>query len=121
MIQLASSPLDPAAACSLLDALVAALDRVDRNQRYRAKLVSWDPCRLNGFQRRSVGKPPPPEARLALAWFPAFPLPDRSRFIDSVSIGSMAGTSIRNRRLCAGYGDLENYRLFLPTCFPAGY
>jgi CRISPR-associated protein Csx17 len=67
MIQLASCPLDPAAACGLLDALVAALDKVDRNQRYRAKLVSWDPLPIEWLPALFGWEAPPPEARLALA------------------------------------------------------
>jgi CRISPR-associated protein Csx17 len=73
MIQLAASPSDPAVACSLLDAIVAALDKVDRNQRYRARQVSWGPLPIAWLPALFGGEAPPLEARLALAAVSGFP------------------------------------------------
>jgi CRISPR-associated protein Csx17 len=73
MIQLAASPSDPAIACSLLDAVVAALDRVDRNQGYRARQVSWEPLPVAWLPALFGSENPPLEARLALAAVSGFP------------------------------------------------
>jgi len=73
MIQLAASPSDPAVACSLLDAIVAALDKVDRNQGYRAKQVSWKPLPIAWLPALFGDQAPPLEARLALAAVAGFP------------------------------------------------
>ncbi|MCC6342066.1 MAG: type I-U CRISPR-associated protein Csx17 [Bryobacterales bacterium] len=73
MIQLAASPSDPAVACSLLDAIVVALDKVDRNQGYRARQVSWKPLPIAWLPALFGGQAPPLEARLALAAVSGFP------------------------------------------------
>lgn len=73
MIQLAAAPSDPAIACSLLDAVVAALDKVDRNQGYRARQVSWEPLPVEWIPALFGGEAPTPEARLALAAVSGFP------------------------------------------------
>lgn len=73
MIQLAASPSDPAVACSLLDAIVAALDKVDRNKDYRARQVSWGPLPTAWLPALFDVEPPPLEARLALAAVAGFP------------------------------------------------
>lgn len=73
MIQLAASPSDPEAACGLLDAVVAALDKVDRNQGYRARQVSWEPLPLEWLPALFGSESPPLEARLALAAVSGFP------------------------------------------------
>lgn len=73
LIQLAASPSDPEAACGLLDAVVAALDRVDRNQGYRERQVSWEPLPVEWLPVLLGSETPAPEARLALAAVSGFP------------------------------------------------
>ncbi len=73
MIQLAASPSDPEVASSLLDAVVAALDKVDRNQGYRARQVSWEPLPVEWLPALFGSEIPPLEARLALAAVSGFP------------------------------------------------
>jgi CRISPR-associated protein Csx17 len=73
MIQLAASPSDSEVACGLLDAVVAALDKVDRNQGYRATQVSWEPLPVEWLPALFGSEAPPPEARLALAAVSGFP------------------------------------------------
>jgi len=73
MIQLAASPSDPAIARSLLDAVVAALDKVDRNQGYRARQISWQPLPIEWLPAVFGSEAPPPEAQLALAAVSGFP------------------------------------------------
>ena len=72
MIQLAASPSDPAVACGVLDAIVAALDRVDRNQGYRAQ-VSWEPLPVEWLPALFGSDEPSVEARLALSVVSGFP------------------------------------------------
>lgn len=74
MIQLAAAPSDPAIACSLLDAVVAALDKVDRNQGYRARQVSWAPLPIAWLPALFGSEAPPLESRLALAAVSGFPI-----------------------------------------------
>lgn len=73
MLELAAAPQDPAAACGLLDAVVAALDRVDRNRSFRERRVSWEPLPLDWLPALFVTSPPVVEARLALAAVSGFP------------------------------------------------
>ena len=73
MIQVAAAPSDPVVACSLLDAVVAALDKVDRNQGYRARQISWEPLPIAWLPALFGSETPPLEARLALAAVSGFP------------------------------------------------
>lgn len=73
MIELAARPSEPSAAWSLLDAIVAALDKVDRNQGYRSKSVSWEPLPVEWLPALFGPDDPSPEARLALAVVSGFP------------------------------------------------
>lgn len=73
MIQLAASPSDPAASCVLLDAVVASLDKLDRNQSYRARQISWEPLPVEWLPALFGGEAPPLEARLAMAVVSGFP------------------------------------------------
>jgi CRISPR-associated protein Csx17 len=73
MIQMAASPSDPEAACGLLDAVVAALDKVDRNQGYRARQVSWEPLPVEWLPALFGSESPRLEIRLALAAVSGFP------------------------------------------------
>lgn len=76
MLELASEPENPAAACSLFDAVVVALDRVDRNRSFRERRVSWKPLPLEWLPALFGTSSPVVEARLALALVSAFP-PER--------------------------------------------
>jgi CRISPR-associated protein Csx17 len=73
MIQLAASPSDPAASFVLLDAVVASLDKLDRNQSYRARQISWEPLPVEWLPALFGGEAPPLEARLAMAVVSGFP------------------------------------------------
>jgi CRISPR-associated protein Csx17 len=73
MIEVAASSSDPATACSLLDAVVAALDKADRNQSYRARQISWEPLPAAWLPALFGAQAPPLEARLALAAVSSFP------------------------------------------------
>jgi len=66
-------PEDPFAFCELLDAVVSALDRVDRNVGYREKRVQWEPLPLEMLQSIFASAAPDLEARLAMALVSAFP------------------------------------------------
>ncbi|HET8579392.1 MAG TPA: hypothetical protein VFL31_00185, partial [Nitrospiraceae bacterium] len=55
------------------DAVVASLDKVDRNQGYRARQVSWKPLPIAWLPALFGGQAPPLEARLALAAVSGFP------------------------------------------------
>lgn len=74
MVRLAASPSDAASACNLLDAVVAALDKVDRNQSCRDKLISWEPLPLDWLPALCDSQGPTLEARLALAIVSGFPV-----------------------------------------------
>lgn len=74
MLQLAQEPDDPAAACSLLDAVVVALDRIDRNRTFRERRVSWQPLPAEWLPALFGTNLPPVEARLALTLASAFPI-----------------------------------------------
>jgi CRISPR-associated protein Csx17 len=73
IVQLAATPSDPEAACGLLDAVVAVLDKVDRNQAYRARQISWEPLPVDWLPALFGSLTPPPEAQLALAAVSGFP------------------------------------------------
>lgn len=73
MLQLASEPESPAAACGLLDAVVVALDRVDRNRSFRERRVSREPLPLEWLPALFGMSSPVVEARLALALVSGFP------------------------------------------------
>lgn len=73
MLRLAAAPDDPEAALALLDAVVIALDRIDRNKGFRDRRVSWEPYPIKWLPSLFAGGPPPIEARLAMALVSAFP------------------------------------------------
>lgn len=73
MLDLAATPNDPTAACGLLDTVVAALDRVDRNRSFRERRISWKPLPLEWLPALFGTSPPAVEARLALAAASGFP------------------------------------------------
>jgi CRISPR-associated protein Csx17 len=73
MLRVAETPSDPEAACALLDAVVAALDRIDRNKTFREPGIAWEPLPLGWLSLLFHDEPPGTEARLALALASSFP------------------------------------------------
>jgi CRISPR-associated protein Csx17 len=73
MLRLAAEPKNPQAACDLLDAVVATLDRVDRNRGFRERGISWQPLPIEWLPVL-FGLEPPVETRLALALASGFPV-----------------------------------------------
>jgi CRISPR-associated protein Csx17 len=73
VIKLAQDPNDPVVFCKLLDTIVAALDRVDRNATYRQKRISWRSLPLQELVALFKRDAPGVEARLAIALVSSFP------------------------------------------------
>lgn len=73
MLRLTAAPDDASAACALLDAVAAALDRIDRNGSWRERRISWQPLPLEWLPALFGTAPPEVEARLALAVVSGFP------------------------------------------------
>jgi CRISPR-associated protein Csx17 len=73
MVRLAQDPKNPVAFCSLLDRVVAALDRVDRNSSHRQRRVRWEPLPLDELVALFEREEPSLEARLAISLASAFP------------------------------------------------
>jgi CRISPR-associated protein Csx17 len=73
MVRLAQDPDNPVAFCALLDAVVAALDRVDRNVSHRQRRVRWEPLPLDELPALFANTPATLEARLAIALVSGFP------------------------------------------------
>jgi CRISPR-associated protein Csx17 len=61
------------AAIALVDAVTAALDRIDRNRGYREGKVRWEPLPLEWLPSLFADEHPDVEARLALSLVSAFP------------------------------------------------
>jgi len=74
ILQFAESPLDSAAACALLDSIVSALDRIDRNKSFRERRVAWEPLPLEWLPALFGQQAACPEARLALSVVSSFPV-----------------------------------------------
>lgn len=72
LVRSAAEPLDSAAACALLDAVVSSLDRVDRVRAYRDRRISWEPLPLTWLPFLFSGALAA-EPRLALACASSFP------------------------------------------------
>lgn len=73
MLRVARTPANPEAIRGALDAVVAALDRVDRNQAFRERSVVWEPLPVNWVATLFGDEEPSTEARLALACVSGFP------------------------------------------------
>jgi CRISPR-associated protein Csx17 len=73
LVRVAQTPDDAVALCELLDAVVAALDRVDRNVGHREKRVQWQPLPVECLPALFGRTFPSIEARLAGALVSAFP------------------------------------------------
>ncbi len=73
LIRLAAKPAEAQAARELLDAVTAALDRVDRVRAFRERGVSWVPLPIEWLPSLFADEAPGVEARLALALVSGFP------------------------------------------------
>jgi len=74
MVRLAQEPNNPVSFCELLDAVVAVLDRVDRNVSHRQRRVRWEPLPLDELVALFKRDIPSLEARLAVSLASAFPV-----------------------------------------------
>lgn len=73
LLEVAAQPNSPEAGITLLDAVVRALDRIDRNQDFRKGKVRWQPLPLEWLPSLFADEQPGVEARLALSLVSAFP------------------------------------------------
>ncbi|MFB3776515.1 MAG: type I-U CRISPR-associated protein Csx17 [Bryobacteraceae bacterium] len=73
LLQVAQSPSDSEVACALLDSVVAALDRIDRNKDFRERQIAWEPLPPEWLVTIFGDEAPGAEARLALALASSFP------------------------------------------------
>jgi CRISPR-associated protein Csx17 len=73
MVRVAADPDGPEAICEVLDAAVAALDRVDRNRAFRDLNIQWRPLPTNWIENLFGIEAADVEARLALALVSSFP------------------------------------------------
>src|SRR5690606_25330585 len=74
LLDVAAEPTSPEAGVALLDAMVSALDRIDRNRSFRKEKVRWEPLPLEWLGSLFVSEQPGVEARLALSLVSAFPV-----------------------------------------------
>jgi CRISPR-associated protein Csx17 len=72
VLDVAAEPNRAEAAVSLLDAVVAALDRIDHNRSFREGKVRWEPLPLEWLPSLFADEQPATEARLALALVSGF-------------------------------------------------
>ncbi len=73
LLDLAAAPDRSEAGLALLDTVVSALDRIDRNRGFREKRVQWEPLPVAWLHSLFLGEAPCVEARLALALVSGFP------------------------------------------------
>lgn len=73
ILDVAAAPDRPEAGIALLDAVVSALDRIDRNRSFREKRVQWQPLPVEWLPSLFANEAPGVEARLALALVSGFP------------------------------------------------
>lgn len=73
LLDVASAPQRSDAAIALLDSIVTALDRIDRNRRLREGGVNWKPLPLEWLPALFADEAPACEARLALSLVSGFP------------------------------------------------
>lgn len=74
LVRVAAFPNHPEAIGDLLDGVVRALDRVDRNKAFRDASVRWDGLPPEWLSVLMMDEPPSAEARLALALVTSFPV-----------------------------------------------
>jgi len=72
LLDLASEPRNSESGIALLDAVVGALDRIDRNRRFREGKIRWEPLPLEWLPSLFADEQPGVEARLALSLVSAF-------------------------------------------------
>ena len=73
LLAVAAEPERPETGVALLDAMVRALDRIDRNREFRARQFRWEPLPLRWLPSLFAQEPPGVEARLALSLVSSFP------------------------------------------------
>jgi hypothetical protein len=73
LLDVAAEPTSSEAAVALLDAVVSALDRIDRNRSFREDKVRWKPLPIEWLPSLFADEQPGVEARLALSLVSAFP------------------------------------------------
>lgn len=73
LIDVAGEPNRSEAGFAMLDAITAAVDRIDRNRSFREAKVRWEPLPLAWLASLFTDEPPGVEARLALSLVSAFP------------------------------------------------
>src|SRR5690606_14506841 len=66
LLAVAAEPGNPESSLALLDAIVSALDRIDRNRSFREGKVRWEPLPLEWLPSLFADEQPGVEARLAL-------------------------------------------------------
>lgn len=72
LLDVAAEPNRPEPAIALLDAIAAALDRIDRNRSFREGKVRWEPLPLGWLPSLFADEQPGVEARLALSLVSGF-------------------------------------------------
>lgn len=72
LLDVAAEPTNTEAGIALLDAVVSALDRIDRNRSFREGRVRWEPLPLEWLPSLFADEQPGVEARLALSLVSAF-------------------------------------------------
>jgi CRISPR-associated protein Csx17 len=73
LLDVAAQPTNSEAGIALLDAVVSALDRIDRNRSFREGKVRWEPLPLEWLPMLFADEQPDVEARLALSLVSVFP------------------------------------------------
>jgi CRISPR-associated protein Csx17 len=73
LLGVAADPQRSEASVASLDAVVAALDRIDRNRGFRERKIRWEPLPIEWLPSLFAGGQPGTEARLALSLVSAFP------------------------------------------------
>ncbi len=74
LLDVAAQPSNPEVGIALLDAVVSALDRIDRNRTFREGKIRWEPLPLEWLSSLFADEQPGVEARLALSLVSAFPV-----------------------------------------------
>ncbi|MBA5868894.1 MAG: type I-U CRISPR-associated protein Csx17 [Nitrospira sp. CR2.1] len=72
LLDVAAQPSNPEVGMALLDAVVCALDRIDRNRSFREGKIRWGPLPLEWLPSLFADEQPGFEARLALSLVSAF-------------------------------------------------
>lgn len=72
LLDAAAQPSNPEPGIALLDAVVSALDRIDRNRSFREGKIRWEPLPLEWLPSLFADEQPGVEARLALSLVSAF-------------------------------------------------